>query len=128
MGKQLHGNGRGFQRGTRERSYSLPSIYGLQYGVQGNSRPAPLVSSRQSELGELKELLKRQQEQLNQLTQTVPSLQTHSPRNGPLICLRCQQPGHFARDCDGDRVPPRALANSVTGQLPSLPASLSSRN
>lgn len=98
----------GFPGGARERSHSLPSMYGLQYGVQGSSRPALPVSPHGSELGELKELLKRQQEQLNQLTRTVASMQTSMPparpqRNGPVICLRCRQPGHFARDCEGER-------------------------
>lgn len=105
----------GFPGGARERSHSLPSMCGLQYGVQGSSRPAPPVSSRDSEFGELKELLKRQQEQLNQLTHTVASMQSSFPparpfRNGPVICRRCRQPGHFARDCEGEWARPRPAA------------------
>lgn len=42
--------------GTRERSHSLPTMHGLQYGVQSSPRPPPLVASQDSELGELKEL------------------------------------------------------------------------
>lgn len=99
----------GFPGGARERSYSLPSMHGLQYGVHGSSRTAPLSSPRDPELGELKELLKRQQEQLDQLTQTVASMRSsmssaRSSRNGPVICHRCRQPGHISRDCDGERV------------------------
>lgn len=30
------------------------------------------------------------------------------PRTGPLICRHCNQPGHFARECDGVRVPPHS--------------------
>ena len=44
-------------------------------GVQGRSRLASPVSPRDSEWRELKELLKQQQEQFNQLTQIVISLQ-----------------------------------------------------
>lgn len=63
---------------------------GLQYGVQSHSRPPPLATSQSSELGELKELLRHQQQQLDQLTRTVASLQdlpVHSrpTRSGPLM-------------------------------------------
>lgn len=55
---------------------------------------------------ELKELLKHRQEQLNQLTETVVSLQNTQSvfwpsRGSPVISRRCQQPGHFAKDCTG---------------------------
>ena len=110
----------GLPGGARERSHSLPAMYGLQCGVQSSPRP-PLATSQSSELGELKELLKRQQEQLNQLTQTVASLQTSSlpPRHshdGPLICLRCHRPGHFARECRSRQAPPHARARSAFGR------------
>lgn len=109
----------GFPGGARERSHSLPSMYGLQYGVQGGPRPASPGPSL--ELGELKELLKRQQEQLNQLTQTVASMPfsfqpARSSRTGPVICHRCRQPGHIARDCEGERVrirPAAGLSSTV---------------
>lgn len=83
----------GLPGGTRECSHSLPSMYGLQYGVQGSSQPAPPVSSHDPEFGELKELFERLQEQLTQLTNTVASMQSSFPparssRNGPVICCR----------------------------------------
>ncbi|KAK7898885.1 hypothetical protein WMY93_019738 [Mugilogobius chulae] len=94
----------------RGRSNSVPAAFGIQYAVQGGyqrSSQAP----RSTELDEMKELLRRQQEQLDTLTQSISRLQPfqsrqrgRSPRSGPIICLRCQRPGHIARECDGPRV------------------------
>lgn len=63
-------------------------------------------------MGELREMLKAQQKQLNQLTQNFARFQEfrsrdHSPLYGPVICRRCQQAGHFSRDCEGPRVASR---------------------
>lgn len=57
---------------TRGRSKSVPSAYGIQYGMQGES--CADRSPHQSELGELREMLRSQQEQLNKLTQNFASL------------------------------------------------------
>lgn len=97
----------GSPSGMRGRSHSVPSVFGVQYGVQGSSQAVSLPPV--SEMGELREMLRRQQEQLNQLTESIARLQNpppHSrpPRTGPIICRRCNQPGHFARECDGVRV------------------------
>ncbi|KAK0131974.1 Retrovirus-related Pol polyprotein from transposon 17.6 [Merluccius polli] len=105
---------------VRARSYSVPSLCGMQYGVQGSSGVPPPPVAPPLELAELKELLKRQQQQLDQLTQTVASLQSHSlpsrpPRQGPLICRRCQQPGHFAADCDAGKLKPTELQSHSSG-------------
>lgn len=110
----------GLPGGARGRSASLPSAYGLQYGVQGCVQPTPNNTSPKSDLNELMGLLKHQQEQLDRLTQTVASLQAprsqgRRPRDGPLICRRCQQPGHFARECDNERASSRHRAHSVAG-------------
>lgn len=96
--------------GARGRSQSVPLAYGLQYAVQGELHSVVAASPNSAEMGELREMLKAQQKQLNQLTQNFARFQDfrprdRSPRYGPVICRRCQQPGHFARDCEGPRVP-----------------------
>lgn len=116
----------GLPGGSRGRSFSLPSVHGLQFSVQSSSFPAPAVAPQGPSLAELMDLLKRQQEQLNTFTHTVASLQTPRPQgcmssNSSVICGRCQQPGHYARECDGERVPSCGRAHSVTGLLPNLP-------
>ena len=100
----------GLPGGARGRSYSVPSVLGLQYGVQSS----PLVTnpSQASELLEVKEMLKLQQEQLNRLTDTLAQLHTspqhsptpeHSPVHSPIICRQCHQPGHSTRQCEARR-------------------------
>ncbi len=42
---------------SRGRSHSLPPAYGIQYGVWGEPRENTVRSSRESELGEVKEML-----------------------------------------------------------------------
>lgn len=101
----------GLPGGARGRSHSVPLMLGVQYGVHGGPQ-VPVSSSSVSEMCEMKEMLKRQQEQLNQLTESIARLQnpqqyTRPPRSGPIVCLRCNQPGHIARNCDGVRVSSR---------------------
>lgn len=110
----------GLPGSTRGRSFSLPSAYGVQYGMQGRSHSTHPTPSQGGELGELKEMMKQYQNQLTQLSQTVASLQGPSTQNrprqgGPLICHRCRGSNHIARDCDGERVPSRPRANSTSG-------------
>ncbi|XP_063059648.1 uncharacterized protein LOC134452902 isoform X2 [Engraulis encrasicolus] len=126
----------GLPGGARGRSLSVPSAFGIQYGVHGNPPRGP-DRSQSTEVSELKELLKVQQEQLKcqqqqlqQLNEGLTLLQnsmprSRSPRDGPLICRRCQQHGHFARDCtvplpfsrfqpSGPTPPPAARNSSST--------------
>lgn len=114
----------GLPGGVRGRSHSVPSVLGLQYGVQG--APSAANPPQAGELLEVKEMLRLQQEQLNRLTETLVQLQasqqrSHPPHRGPVICRRCQQPGHFARECEAGRAPPRprsiAPASSRPGML-----------
>lgn len=113
----------GLTGGVRGRSHSVPSVLGLQYGVQS---VFPVVDRSQAgEMLEVKEMLKRQQEQLNRLTETLVQLQTSQQRNlppyrGPVICRRCQQPGHFARECEGGRALPRSRSSVPVSPRPSM--------
>ncbi|XP_060719718.1 retrovirus-related Pol polyprotein from transposon 412 [Tachysurus vachellii] len=78
----------GMPGGARGRSQSVPLAYGIQYAVQSESRVGVASSPSKSELAELREMLKLQQEQLHQLTQGFARLQaphsrSRSPRYGP---------------------------------------------
>lgn len=120
-GEAIRWEQEGMPGGTRGRSLSVPLAHGFQHEVQGRCS-----SSEKSEMGELRAMLKLQQEQLNQLTQSIAQLQgphirprTQSLRNGPIICRRCQKPGHFARECEEERVisrsPSRARVDQAVG-------------
>ena len=125
----------GMPGGARGRSYSVPSAHGIQYAVRSGARPSASDSPQRSELSDLKDMLRQQQEQLNQLTQTLALLHgTQQPsqhsqpnrllRDGPVICRRCQQPGHYARQCEAQRpypLPPRATSPSSGRGGPSFP-------
>ena len=100
----------------RSRSYSLPALCATQHMGNGMGRGPDSTGS--AELAEIKNMLKQQQEQLNTLTQSLSALQSapkppqppnrHFQPNfsGPVICRRCQKPGHYARECDNARVIP----------------------
>lgn len=131
-GEAIRWEREGLPGGARGRSHSVPSALGMQFGVQCG--PQGLSTSTQaSDLSEMREMLKLQQEQLNQLTQSISLLQSSQPRNrpsyeGPVICRRCQQPGHFARECEGIRAPPHTQPvlpahQQSSRQLHHLPAS-----
>lgn len=106
-GEAIRWEQEGMARSSRGRGLSTSS--GIQYGVYGSKSYAG------SELVELKEMLKRQQEQLDQLTHNVTLLQ-NAPRKfqsstavnrGVVICRKCQQPGHYARECSSQSVSSR---------------------
>ena len=83
--------------------------------AQTTSRQPPfnglLASSTSSQLAALTALVHKQQEQLNHITQTLAAMQTApaSQSSRPnIICRRCQRPGHYASDCENERVRPRS--------------------
>lgn len=107
----ISGEREGLPAGARGRSQSVSTVCGVQYGVSGGPQAAG-QSPIGSEMNEMRDMLRRQQEQLNQMMASIAQLQNssqyrRSPRSGPLICRRCNQPGHFASECDGIRVPSR---------------------
>lgn len=111
-GEAIRWEREGVPGGARGRSQSLPLVHGVQYGVLGTQNVDAGGPIAKSELGELKDMIMRQQEQLNQLAQGLarvqsPQFQPSVPRRNPVICRRCQRVGHFARDCNGERVLPR---------------------
>lgn len=103
---------------VRGRSYSVPSSYAIQSSrVQGRADHSP-GSPVAPEMAELRAMLQKQQEQINQLTRSVlamqvPSSNFGSSRLNTVICRRCQKPGHYAKDCDNERVASRAYTPVV---------------
>lgn len=121
----------GMPAAPRARSFSLPlggdrlaGLTGASCSVASDVRGGTLANA---DLQEIKDMLKQQQQQIsqqqqqiNQLTRNmaavqVPPQRNRSPRDGPIICRRCQGVGHIARDCDGERVaaPPRANSGNT---------------
>lgn len=98
----------------RGRSHSVPSFSALHY-----SRPQPPSVVGTSEMAELRQLLEKQQVQIDKLTQGMLALQT-APRPAAkyirpkvIVCLRCQKPGHYARECDNERFIPQSRSTQV---------------
>ncbi|KAL1280076.1 hypothetical protein QQF64_014676 [Cirrhinus molitorella] len=69
QGEAIRWEREGVPGGARGRCQSLPLVHGVQYGVQGTSHVGGSGSTAKSELGELRDMLRRQQEQLDQLAQ-----------------------------------------------------------
>lgn len=88
------------------------------------------VSSTASQLAALTALVQKQQEQLDQITQTLAALQKPpaSQRSRPnIICRRCQRPGHYASECDNERVRHR-FSPTVTASQVALPSPSQTEN
>lgn len=107
----------GMPGGARGRSHSVPSAAGFQFAVVGGPNSVSANPDYRTELAELREMLKQQQGQINQMTNHFMALQnaprfSHRPRKEDVICRRCQKPGHYARECEGERI-----------QVPSQPSS-----
>lgn len=130
-GEALRWEREGMLGSSRGRSHSLPSVYGIQYGVRSESHENTMRSSQESELGDIKEMLRLQQEQISKLSQSIACLQisqptrlrSRSPHRNQIVCRRCQKTGHFARECDGERVITRFSSDSVTRPVGGQPGS-----
>lgn len=89
----------------RARSYSVPSLCATHLSTTSNT---PSAARYSTEIAEIKEMLRQQQEQLNLLGESLSRLQNPSKRSpvnrSQVVCRRCQQPGHFASHCDNERV------------------------
>lgn len=114
--RQLGGNGKVFPV-LLEAAVTL-SPQSVAFSMGSRVHPVACVSPV-SEMSEMKEMLRQQQEQLDQLTQNIalmqrPLPQSHSVPRGPVICRRCQRPGHFARECNGVCAPPCSQFSSQT--------------
>lgn len=67
----------------RERSYSVPAFFATQYQVAGRNTVVSGQRTGNFDLGELKEMLKAQQAQLNQFVQGLQHLQSHPALGRP---------------------------------------------
>lgn len=102
----------------------MPSFC-ADHHLQGNG-PFEVAPGKRVQ-DELRGMLKEQQEQVNQLSQNLlrwqnPPRRPQFDRNAPLLFRRCQQPGHFDRNCNQQRVrqasQPCALLSGPSSQPP----------
>lgn len=132
-GEAIRWEREGMPGGARGRSQSVPLVSGFQYEVRGSPGSGSARGNPSSELKELREMLRQQQQQIDLLTQTIARNQNTFPhgrssRPTQLICRRCQKPGHFARECDGERCPPRPPIRPYVAPLPGEQRPLSGPN
>ncbi len=70
-GEAIRWEQEGVPGGAKGRSQSFPLVYRVQYGMQRTSHGDTGGSTAKSELVELRDMLRRQQEQLDQLAQVI---------------------------------------------------------
>ncbi|KAA8579083.1 hypothetical protein FQN60_007203 [Etheostoma spectabile] len=111
-----------------DQRHSVPSFCAVQNSrVQGHVAHSPTLPAT-PQLAELVAMMKKQQDQINQLSQNLLQMQL-PPRphrfnqSSTVICRRCQQPGHYARDCENERVPSRS--NSFVRTPPAVASTIS---
>ncbi|XP_034539554.1 uncharacterized protein LOC117812750 [Notolabrus celidotus] len=110
---------------------SISPLCAVQSSCVQRNVECPLSSSNSEQLAALTALVYRQQEQLGQLTEAIKAMQAvplvpRPSRPSSVVCRRCHQAGHYARECENEHVPhcpsnssraPRTVAATSQAEL-----------